>query len=134
MIDCDFVMLTLSMFYWVFFFFFFFKQKTAYEMRISDWSSDVCSSDLVFVDRVLALKLGDQRAGAVDLQHHVMRLAVFRDLVREAAQAPGLGLDDLALIILDDLGGGLDRKSVVSGKSGSVSVDLGGGRIIKTNR
>src|SRR3546814_5812797 len=27
-------------------FFFFFKQKTAYEMRISDWSSDVCSSDL----------------------------------------------------------------------------------------
>src|SRR3546814_8188115 len=30
-----------------FFFVFFFKQKTAYEMRISDWSSDVCSSDLV---------------------------------------------------------------------------------------
>src|SRR3546814_185658 len=29
-------------------FFFFFKQKTAYEMRISDWSSDVCSSDLRF--------------------------------------------------------------------------------------
>src|SRR3546814_8747828 len=28
--------------------FFFFKQKTAYEMRISDWSSDVCSSDLSF--------------------------------------------------------------------------------------
>src|SRR3546814_6078627 len=31
------------------FVFFFFKQKTAYEMRISDWSSDVCSSDLAFV-------------------------------------------------------------------------------------
>src|SRR3546814_13321845 len=30
----------------LFFFVFFFKQKTAYEMRISDWSSDVCSSDL----------------------------------------------------------------------------------------
>src|SRR3546814_3384715 len=28
--------------------FFFFKQKTAYEMRISDWSSDVCSSDLAY--------------------------------------------------------------------------------------
>src|SRR3546814_7802842 len=28
-------------------YFFFFKQKTAYEMRISDWSSDVCSSDLM---------------------------------------------------------------------------------------
>src|SRR3546814_2904221 len=32
-------------------FFFFFKQKTAYEMRISDWSSDVCSSDLNLLDR-----------------------------------------------------------------------------------
>src|SRR3546814_7265212 len=32
--------------FYLFFFFFFFKQKTAYEMRISDWSSDVCSSDL----------------------------------------------------------------------------------------
>src|SRR3546814_2310588 len=31
---------------YVIWFFFFFKQKTAYEMRISDWSSDVCSSDL----------------------------------------------------------------------------------------
>src|SRR3546814_7131943 len=33
------------------FFIFFFKQKTAYEMRISDWSSDVCSSDLWFTSR-----------------------------------------------------------------------------------
>src|SRR3546814_7197962 len=33
---------------WLYFvLFFFFKQKTAYEMRISDWSSDVCSSDLI---------------------------------------------------------------------------------------
>src|SRR3546814_16375476 len=33
--------------------FFFFKQKTAYEMRISDWSSDMCSSDLLRLDRPL---------------------------------------------------------------------------------
>src|SRR3546814_4925911 len=33
-------------------FVFFFKQKTAYEMRISDWSSDVCSSDLAFPGRL----------------------------------------------------------------------------------
>src|SRR3546814_4452598 len=33
--------------------FFFFKQKTAYEMRISDWSSDVCSSDLAAAERIL---------------------------------------------------------------------------------
>src|SRR3546814_1938421 len=37
------------------FVFFFFKQKTAYEMRISDWSSDVCSSDLAGDDELLAL-------------------------------------------------------------------------------
>src|SRR3546814_3979158 len=36
---------TIVVWYFVFFFFFF-KQKTAYELRISDWSSDVCSSDL----------------------------------------------------------------------------------------
>src|SRR3546814_1775349 len=34
----------------LFYFFFFFKQKTAYEMRISDWSSDVCSSDLPVIE------------------------------------------------------------------------------------
>src|SRR3546814_18511631 len=34
-------------------FVFFFKQKTAYEMRISDWSSDVCSSDLVHLDGIV---------------------------------------------------------------------------------
>src|SRR3546814_3320302 len=49
----------MSSFYGLFFFFFF-KQKTAYEMRISDWSSDVCSSDL-------ARRSGDQR----DLAFHV---------------------------------------------------------------
>src|SRR3546814_4488002 len=38
--------------------FFFFKQKTAYEMRISDWSSDVCSSDLVNIQAGLIKKIG----------------------------------------------------------------------------
>src|SRR3546814_1175286 len=41
------------MFFFSFLFFFFFKQKTAYEMRISDWSSDVCSSDLSHIPVVL---------------------------------------------------------------------------------
>src|SRR3546814_2848801 len=43
--------------------FFFFKQKTAYEMRISDWSSDVCSSDLRSLDegnRLLQPVLGER--------------------------------------------------------------------------
>src|SRR3546814_1921348 len=38
--------------------FFFFKQKTAYEMRISDWSSDVCSSDLSLKITFRALRAG----------------------------------------------------------------------------
>src|SRR3546814_8992253 len=42
------------------FYFFFFKQKTAYEMRISDWSSDVCSSDLI-------VKGARRGGGAIDL-------------------------------------------------------------------
>src|SRR3546814_9265854 len=43
--------------------FFFFKQKTAYEMRISDWSSDVCSSDLARFDHPHdADKLGRRQA------------------------------------------------------------------------
>src|SRR3546814_6724104 len=44
--------------------FFFFKQKTAYEMRISDWSSDVCSSDLAALHRV------EQEQEHADQQDH----------------------------------------------------------------
>src|SRR3546814_10881898 len=42
--------------------FFFFKQKTAYEMRISDWSSDVCSSDL-FTKGILQFNEAFEQAG-----------------------------------------------------------------------
>src|SRR3546814_4370312 len=46
-------------------FFFFFKQKTAYEMRISDWSSDVCSSDLT-AEGLIGLHIAaDAKQGAV---------------------------------------------------------------------
>src|SRR3546814_9555511 len=52
--------------------FFFFKQKTAYEMRISDWSSDVCSSDLVT---------------AAEVHDEELILAVLRELVhRDGSQ------------------------------------------------
>src|SRR3546814_8916248 len=47
------------LYYWLFYFFFF-KQKTAYEMRISDWSSDVCSSDLRIARALLTVY---QRSG-----------------------------------------------------------------------
>src|SRR3546814_2343415 len=49
--------------------FFFFKQKTAYEMRISDWSSDVCSSDLCGRTLADVAETGD--AGDLAGQHHV---------------------------------------------------------------
>src|SRR3546814_6041946 len=47
--------------------FFFFKQKTAYEMRISDWSSDVCSSDLAL--RLIGIASDEKKrtAGGVHL-------------------------------------------------------------------
>src|SRR3546814_7714287 len=60
--------------------FFFFKQKTAYEMRISDWSSDVCSSDLAGVvgDRAIGHRhvqiLADQHALATHVADIVQRL------------------------------------------------------------
>src|SRR3546814_17031402 len=50
---------------------FFFKQKTAYEMRISDWSSDVCSSDLTWK----AARLGGASTSASNLQLNSQRLA-----------------------------------------------------------
>src|SRR3546814_6279962 len=44
-------------------FFFFFKQKTAYDMRISDWSSDVCSSDLLAFEMTPAAVVGARPCG-----------------------------------------------------------------------
>src|SRR3546814_18151089 len=70
--------------------FFFFKQKTAYEMRISDWSSDVCSSDLAN-EADLGRAVGCDIFGNVTLgealrfqnQRHVLRpLAQFHDIAR----------------------------------------------------
>src|SRR3546814_1422694 len=66
-------------------FFFFFKQKTAYEMRISDWSSDVCSSDLhdllsrlerrvAFEQRQPALGLAEEMRARDDLLARVAAL------------------------------------------------------------
>src|SRR3546814_10490000 len=73
------------------FVFFFFKQKTAYEMRISDWSSDVCSSDLQIGPGVaVAIGVFGLRAGETaleDLAHH-------REIVI------GRGLLDIELAIL----------------------------------
>src|SRR3546814_7201776 len=55
---------------YIYVFFFFFKQKTAYEMRISDWSSDVCSSDLAPGGDGLTLLVQQPRQHFV-MQHHL---------------------------------------------------------------
>src|SRR3546814_2052856 len=63
------ISLTLILTSYVYPFFFFFKQKTAYEMRISDWSSDVCSSDLTmrrYLRRVWLGSEGSEVATTVD--------------------------------------------------------------------
>src|SRR3546814_9441673 len=49
--------------------FFFFKQKTAYEMRISDWSSDVCSSDLLASSREV-----NEQVGSAFAEDHIFRI------------------------------------------------------------
>src|SRR3546814_9648075 len=69
MLYFTFCFILLSSYFFFFFFysfcvcFFFFKQKTAYEMRISDWSSDVCSSDLSTTPVVLIGVAGVASAG-----------------------------------------------------------------------
>src|SRR3546814_15769056 len=55
--------------------FFFFKQKTAYEMRISDWSSDVCSSDLEEQFLAVIGPVGDVRLHEAGFQSPLLDLA-----------------------------------------------------------
>src|SRR3546814_8353947 len=88
------------------FFFFFFKQKTAYEMRISDWSSDVCSSDL---EKAVAFWNEHFRAleWDTDRRHQKSKFGEatsgFASLVGTAPADAWLGA----------AAGGCDRKSVV---------------------
>ena len=49
--------------YYFFFFFFFFKQKTAYEIVSRDWSSDVCSSDLIKSGALPQREMGSIKSG-----------------------------------------------------------------------
>src|SRR3546814_14805964 len=101
-------------------------------MRISDWSSDVCSSDLPngFLNTVTGLKF----------KKVIDSVSAPRDADddRTGAQRRVQGLDDLLTAILangltNDKGvrPHVDRKSVVKGKSVSVRVDTGGRSILK---
>src|SRR3546814_16516730 len=97
--------------------FFFFMQKTAYEMRISDCSSDVFSSDLLVPGRSLHDRARDPALHGQGQGEDQWRRGVRVFPGREAR--PGQGH------------AAADRKSVGKGKSVSVRLDLGGRRIIK---
>mgnify|MGYP006974205424 CR=1 FL=1 len=97
-------------------FFFFFKQKTAYEIRNCDWSSDVCSSDLFFVAKSCRRKDGGPAPRPADSPRSLSgkvnggRYATLDDGGGRYRRAyvPGAGLGR------GDAGFGLaDRKSVV---------------------
>src|SRR3546814_14651257 len=101
---------------------FFFKHETAYEMRISDWSSDVCSSDLAACPSSSVLS-------RCVLGHRLLAQREIDDLSEVQCVAAAALADLLATrkAIGDDHG---DRKSVGSGKCVSLRVDLVGRRNI----
>src|SRR3546814_6541401 len=113
-----------------FLFFFFFKQKTAYDMRISDWSSDVCSSDLYRMSYAIIGfgKIGQALAKAFARSGIEVSIATTRAPESFAADAAAIGATIIPTTLEEAI---KDRKSVVQGKSVSVRVDLGGRRIIK---
>src|SRR3546814_10392501 len=85
---------------------FFFKQKTAYEMRISDWSSDVCSSDLLYDGRLVG-DLGVLQA----VRHHVGRDAGLhrREVRRDGRETDeDVAGDRLAVHRLQPVGRGIE--------------------------
>src|SRR3546814_10449736 len=75
--------------------FFFFKQKTAYEMRISDWSSDVCSSDLAELRAQLARWTLHRLAQAQQGQRHAARHVDGRNLER--------GIGDVGILPIGEI-------------------------------
>src|SRR3546814_19337463 len=114
-------------------------------MRISDWSSDVCSSDLLAARRQLrrrgtvGLRLGfaDGRVrGGSQAWRPLLHVLQRRQLRRRWHRARSRAMTTIAIMQPTYLPwiGYLDRKSVVSGKSVSVRVDLGGRRIIKKKK
>src|SRR3546814_12165334 len=103
--------------------FFFFYQKTAYEMRISGCSSDVCSSDRI---------LYDESTGNVFYTCYDGDVYQIKNIQDENPTAIKiLSVEDHGIPRLQGADIYKDRKSVVWGKRVSVRVDLGGRSIIK---
>src|SRR3546814_7967640 len=99
----------MCLYYW-FSFVFFFKQKTAYEMRISDWSSDVCSSDLFILRKNLD---GVRVDGQYSFYQHNNNNGTLRDLIDSNGyqNAPKSVTDGEKFDVNFAVGTNLDRKS-----------------------
>src|SRR3546814_9491275 len=96
------------------FFFFFFKQKTAYEMRISDWSSDVCSSDLLGLVLRLPLVVGhpvDNLAGGVVVQAQALLLGGGQVPLGEAVAAESRQVHQVDVLHVAALAQVLDKRA-----------------------
>src|SRR3546814_3612727 len=73
-------------------FIFFFKQKTAYEMRISDWSSDVCSSDLPVDGRskaIMLIPISARRRAIARARDQLGSIRVACDIIRSEERRVG---------------------------------------------
>src|SRR3546814_12697437 len=103
-------------------------------MRISDWSSDVCSSDLGGLARQVVLDHAQPLLGVrgVVVGNHRREQAGVVRVLAGADADPALPLRVGQVLVGE--GVELDRKSVVEGKGVSVRVDLGGPRIIKKKK
>src|SRR3546814_11941224 len=106
---------------------FFFKQKTAYEMRISDWSSDVCSSDLA----VSSSQARAWRCASAISSRDISLDRSARHCWPSTLPPSAARLNHLCAWIRSTSTPPEDRKSVVQGKGVSVRVDLGGRRMLK---
>src|SRR3546814_20480533 len=107
---------------------FFFRQKTAYEVRISDWSSDVCSSDLQarrVLDRLLDRLQERHRLAAVDQPMVIAEREIHHRADHDLAVADGRAILDAVEAETRRLRR-VSRKHVGKGKRGTVSVEPGG--------
>src|SRR3546814_17817149 len=93
-------------------------------MRISDWSSNVCSSDLLICAMATRAALMDDGSRSVEYRHKLSHAGAGRRLGAFVRQRP------LARHVAPQRHAKADRKSVVQGTSVSVRVDNGGRRIV----
>src|SRR3546814_18886240 len=104
-------------------------------MRISDWSSDVCSSDLTLArERHLYEQKVTARADYEQAQAEAAAAAAEARRAQVAAGAANVTRDGSGAIVASTISGRVERTSVVKGKSVYVRVDLGGRRNIKKKR